>query len=240
MIRLGNFFFRHRNLLFPFVFALMVAGEWLPLTENEQARKWMLGAGFAISFLGQLIRALTIGLDYIRRGGKKKAVYADRLVQSGIFAHCRNPLYLGNLMMIAGVGIMSDSLLFFVVGVPFFILAYWSIILAEENFLRGKFGREYDIYCAGVPRLIPRTGGLFDTITGMRFHWKRLIVKEYQTFYLWGIGALYFMIRHQLAGRRLSLDSSSLLSGLYVLATGWTVLFLTAWALKKSRRLRPD
>jgi protein-S-isoprenylcysteine O-methyltransferase Ste14 len=240
MIRLGNFFFRYRNLIFPFVFALMAAGEWLPVTKQETAQIWLLGAGFAVSLLGQLIRALTIGLDYIRRGGKKKSVYADKLVQTGIFAHCRNPLYLGNMMMITGLGIMSNSLLFFLIGMPFFVLAYWTIILAEEYFLRGKFGEEYLLYCAEVPRLFPRFTGLSKTVVGMRFHWKRLIVKEYQTFYIWGIGALYFLIRYQFADRHLSAGSTTLLDCLYAVAVAWTILFLTAWVLKKRRLLRPD
>ncbi len=240
MIQLGNFFFRYRNLVFPFVFALMVFGEWLPLVEKGQVQTWMLISGFLISLLGQLIRALTIGLDYIRRGGKKKAVYAENLVRSGIFAHCRNPLYLGNMMMIAGLGIMSNSLLFFVIGVPFFIIAYWSIIMAEEHFLRGKFGAEYTRYCSEVPRLFPRLAGLGKTVTGMRFHWKRLIHKEYQTFYIWGAGAALFLILDQLAHREFSIGATPFLHILYAGVAGWTVLFLTAWVLKKRRILRPD
>jgi protein-S-isoprenylcysteine O-methyltransferase Ste14 len=240
MIRLGNFLFRYRNLLFPLVFALMVLGLWLPLVANRQVQAWMLGIGFVVSLVGQLVRALTIGLDYIRRGGKNKAVYAEKLVRTGIFAHCRNPLYLGNLMMIAGLGIMSNSLLFSLVGVPFFIVAYWAIILAEEHFLRGKFGEEYLRYCAEVPRLIPRLTGISETILGMSFHWKRLIVKEYQTIYIWGLGAVIFLMEYEYATRNLVGSSAPQLNGLYVLVAGWTALFLAAWIMKKSKILRKD
>jgi hypothetical protein len=68
----------------------MALGQWLPLAENRQDQAWMLGLGFVISLVGQLVRILTIGLDYIKRGGKKKTVYAEKLVTTGIFAHCRN------------------------------------------------------------------------------------------------------------------------------------------------------
>jgi protein-S-isoprenylcysteine O-methyltransferase Ste14 len=232
MIRLGNFLFRYRNQLFPFVFALMALGQWLPLAENRQAQAWMLGLGFVISLVGQLVRILTIGLDYIKRGGKKKTVYAEKLVTTGIFAHCRNPMYLGNLMMIAGLGI--------IVGVPFFIVSYWAIILAEEHFLRGKFGEEYLRYCTEVSRLIPRLTGMCKTILGMRFHWKRLIVKEYQTIYIWGLGAVLFFMGYEYKTRKFVGGSAALLNGLYVVVAGWTVLFLAAWIMKKRRILRPD
>ena len=240
MIRLGNFFFRYRNLVFPLVFTLMVLGEWLPVAKSDGLQILLLFIGFVVSLVGQGTRALTIGLDYIRRGGKKKAVYADDLVQTGIFAHCRNPLYLGNGLMIAGIGIMSNSVPFFLIGVPFFIIAYWSIILAEENFLSDKFGEEYTNYCAKVPRILPRMEGLAETVKSMQFHWKRLIVKEYQTFYIWGLGAAFFLIRYQQTHRDPAADSAPFLNFLWTGVVIWTVLFLIAWGLKKTRRLRPD
>ena len=45
---------------------------------------------------------LTIGYEYIVRGGRQGKVYAEDLVQGGVFAHSRNPLYLGNLLIIVG------------------------------------------------------------------------------------------------------------------------------------------
>ena len=78
---------------------------------------------------------VTIGLAYIIRGGKNKKVYAEDLVTTGIFAHCRNPLYVGNILMLAGVGILSNSLLYVVIMIPFFLFVYQAIVLAEENFL---------------------------------------------------------------------------------------------------------
>src|SRR5437870_545724 len=105
MIALGNFFFRFRNGLFPLAYLLLF---WKnpPVFANETVA---LAVGLALAITGQLLRAVTIGLVYIRRGGKNRQVYANDLVTEGMFAHCRNPLYVGNFLIIAGLGFISNS-----------------------------------------------------------------------------------------------------------------------------------
>src|SRR5262245_39087684 len=131
MVKVGNFFFHYRNALFPLVYALLFLKSW-PLIDDYRIAALI---GFVVALLGQLLRAVTIGLEYIIRGGRKRQVYAEKLVQGGIFAHCRNPLYLGNFLILLGISIASNSLLVVSVAVPFFTFAYWAIIAAEENYL---------------------------------------------------------------------------------------------------------
>jgi len=181
MIAIGNFFFRYRNGLFPLVYALLCFKS-RPVLPNYQIAALV---GVVVAFSGQLLRAVTIGLDYIRRGGRNRQVYADRLVQGGVFAHCRNPLYVGNFLILLGVGLAANSVLFLTVAIPFFSFAYWAIILAEEAYLRKKFGEEFDRYCVRVNRLIPNFSGFKRTIAGMRFNWRKIVVKDYGTAYLW-------------------------------------------------------
>src|SRR5205814_7404454 len=100
--------------------------------------------GFLVASAGQMLRAATIGLEYIIRGGRKRQVYAEKLVQGGVFAHCRNPLYLGNFVILLGVGLASNSVLFLCIAIPFFAFAYWALIAAEENYLRNKAEHEFD------------------------------------------------------------------------------------------------
>lgn len=181
MVTIGNFFFRYRNGLFPLVYALLIFKSEPLLPDYRVAAL----AGYLVALSGQLIRGITVGLEYIIRGGKHRQVYADKLVQGGMFAHCRNPLYIGNFTIVLGVGLASNSLLFLGVAVPFFLFAYWAIIAAEENWLRNKFGQEFDDYCARVNRLLPRLSGLSETLSGMQFNWRRLITAEYGSAYLW-------------------------------------------------------
>ena len=181
MIAIGNFLFRYRNGLFPLVYVLLFF-QSSPLIPDYRLAALL---GFVVALSGQLLRAATIGLEYIIRGGRKRQVYAEKLIQGGLFSHCRNPLYLGNFVILCGVGLASNSLLFLGIGIPFFAFAYAAIIAAEENYLRGKFGQEFEDYCARVNRLIPNLAGIGQTLSGMRFNWRRLITAEYGSTYIW-------------------------------------------------------
>ena len=181
MIRIGNLLFHYRNALFPLVYALFIFRSQ-PFTHNYRLAFFL---GFLVALAGQFLRAATIGLEYIIRGGRNRQVYAEGLVQGGMFAHCRNPLYVGNFLILLGLGIASNSLLFLSLGIPFFVFAYAAIIAAEEDYLRNKFGEEFTRYCARVNRLVPRFSGIGRTLTGMRFNWRRLITAEYGSTFIW-------------------------------------------------------
>jgi protein-S-isoprenylcysteine O-methyltransferase Ste14 len=238
MVKLGNFIFRYRNLLFPLLFVLLVFSVKPSLGSKylEDARYVI---GIMVSLAGQTVRALTIGFAYIKRGGKNRKIYAAGLVKEGIFAHCRNPLYLGNVLIITGLGIVAQSFLFVLIGIPLFIFLYLAIIRAEEHFLAGKFGQEYIEYCRSVNRFIPQFSGIGKTLKSMKFKWKRLIVKEYGTTYVWIICVILLIMRNQY------LRYGSWVNGSVILISSLSFIFVTgfyavAWYLKKSRLLVAD
>lgn len=179
---LGHKLFRTRNALFPLVL--------LPVALLSRPRPFLGSArwdvvldvvGLLVACAGQGLRVLVIGLQYIERGGLKRRIHASRLVQGGLFAHSRNPLYVGNLGMIVGVSLIHHGVAMYVVVIPFFLLAYSAIVAAEEEFLRREFGAEYEDYCRRVPRFFPRLSGLGATVRSMRFDWRRVARKEYVT-----------------------------------------------------------
>lgn len=197
MISIGNFFFRYRNFLFLFLYvALFIPSAPLFSPVVFGANYYLLPVimGLLITVSGQLIRGATIGLAYIIRGGKEGKVYAEDLVTGGIFNHCRNPLYVGNILMLCGVGVLSNSLLYVAVFIPFFLFVYQAIVLAEENFLRSKFSGTYDHYAATVNRWVPSLNGLSATFHSMQFKWKRWILKEYNTQYIWLSGITLILL----------------------------------------------
>ena len=79
----------------------------------------------------------------------------SELTMTGPYAHVRNPLYLGSILIAAGFAVALMSWPFAVALVVFFLLIYVPVIASEERFLRGEF-LEFEWYCARVPRLIPR------------------------------------------------------------------------------------
>lgn len=232
-IRLGNFFFHYRNGLFPLAYALLFVPS-RPLLSDYRTAAIL---GIIVALTGQLIRAVTVGLDYIRRGGRDRQVYADHLVVGGIFAHCRNPLYVGNYLLLLGVGLASNSLLFFAVAIPFFTFVYWTIIAAEENFLRQKFGAEFDDYCRRVNRFWPRFSGLGATFSSMQFNWRRLITAEYGSAYIWMAAVILVQLKN-LWMLGLYQNSDPLTISLWSLLAVVTFAYCIARYLKKSGMLQ--
>jgi protein-S-isoprenylcysteine O-methyltransferase Ste14 len=236
MAPIGSFFFKYRNYLAPIVFALMALDVW-PIFNDEGWRIFGLVAGITVAVCGQALRALTIGLAYIKRGGRGKQVYADTLVQEGVFAHSRNPLYVGNFLIVTGVGLAANSLLFILIGLPIVTFGLIAMICAEEAYLRNKFGEQFDEYCRRVNRLLPNFSGLQETMNSMEFNWQRLVAKEYGTAYWWTAGLTLLILKSQYQQYGRAIDSRTIWILVAVLAV-LTLGFLTAWFFKKTKRLR--
>jgi len=79
----------------------------------------------------------------------------SELTISGPYAHVRNPLYLGSILIASGFAVALMSWPFAVALAAFFLLVYVPVIASEERFL-GETFLEYQWYRARVPRLIPR------------------------------------------------------------------------------------
>jgi len=235
MVRLGNFLFRNRNGIFPFFYLML----FVPSRDVLPNPVTAMVIGFSVTLAGQFIRVITIGLVYIIRGGKDRRVYAEDLVTSGIFAHCRNPLYVGNILILVGLGIASNSLLFMAVFTPLFLFFWQAIVLAEEDYLRNKFGDRYDAYCKKVNRWIVNFKGLGKTLRSMEFKWKRVVIREYNATYLWMTGAVLIVMKHFYFHNELFNFDENLPLFIFILA-GLAILYLFARFLKKSRRLVSD
>jgi hypothetical protein len=121
----------------------------------------------------------------VPRAGRAGRVHADELVQEGLFAQCRNPLYVGNFLVLLGLFAILNSWAGWVLGVPATLFTYLAIVAAEEKFLAGRFGAEYDDYCRRVPRfgLTPMAVGR--ALKGARFDGLRVLRKEYGQVLIW-------------------------------------------------------
>ena len=71
---------------------------------------------------------------------------ANRLITTGIFAWSRNPVYLGNFMLVAGAGLLS-GIWALVLAAPVALLATKKLAVErEEQHLSLKFGNDWKIY----------------------------------------------------------------------------------------------
>ena len=119
----------------------------------EQASVVTLLIGFAIALTGESLRLWGVswaGSETRTTGG----VGGSFLVISGPFAHVRNPLYVGNILLYFGLGIMSWALFPYlqIIAIIFFIMQYHFIVKEEEGYLIKTFGDDYKKYCDNVPR----------------------------------------------------------------------------------------
>ena len=192
MVKLGNFLFHYRNGLFPAVYLLLFTKQEVFFRDYHLAAL----VGFAIALTGQLLRFVTVGLDYIVRGGRNRQVYADGLVTGGLFSHCRNPLYVGNYLILVGLGVASCSAVYLFVALPLMAVAYRAIIAAEENFLHNKFGSEFEAYCSNVPRVLFNPVGLAATLKGRALHGQRIVIKEYGSTFYWMAGMIAVVLQN--------------------------------------------
>lgn len=88
------------------------------------------------------------------------------LTQTGPYAHTRNPLYLGSMLIAAGFAVALLSWPVALVLAIGFLVIYVPVIASEERFLRATFP-DFDAYCLRVPRLIPRvTPGISEVPSG--------------------------------------------------------------------------
>lgn len=235
LARIGNFFFRWRNTLFPFACLLVL----LPDRHVFDDPLYAGALGFTVALLGQAVRCLTIGFEYVIRGGRNKQVYAEQLVTEGVYRLSRNPMYVGNLAILLGLAIATNSWTCLVVVPPAFLFVYVAIVAAEEHYLRRKFGEAFDRYCADVPRWLPSAAQVAAHGFSGRFRWKRVLVKEYGTPVGW-ISMLMAVLLWQLADAKLLEERAEEVTALLVLFAALLVAYLRVRSLKLSRRLVAD
>lgn len=77
---------------------------------------------------------------------------ATRLVDDGPFRWSRNPIYLGDTILLAGLGFMFDNSWFFIAAPLAAILVHNLAILREEAHLASLFGAEWETYRSATPR----------------------------------------------------------------------------------------
>ena len=103
--------------------------------------------------VGGLVAGLGVFLRAMASGHVKKN---EELTMTGPYAYCRNPLYLGSIIIAIGFSIASRDPWVAVGIVVLFTLVYVPVIRSEEAFLCRRFA-SFNDYAQRVPRLLPHT-----------------------------------------------------------------------------------
>jgi protein-S-isoprenylcysteine O-methyltransferase Ste14 len=163
---------------------------------------WSLLIGFLIALVGELIRFWGVGYA----GGETRTtgpVGGSKLVTNGPYAYVRNPLYLGNMLMYLGFGVMSMALFpyFQIIGLIYFFVQYYLIVTLEEDYLSRAFPDEYALYIKHVPRFIPRLKR-YEFASNFKFDIKEALRSEKRTlqafFLVVALNILIFIFQNKL------------------------------------------
>jgi hypothetical protein len=94
------------------------------------------------------------------------------LATGGPYAHTRNPLYLGSVIMAMGLASAAASWWTLALALGYLAVFYPAVIRQEAAYLAGKFPEAYREWARGVPLFLPRLtpGGP----RGTHFTWRRV------------------------------------------------------------------
>ena len=197
MNNIANKIFKYRSYTpIPFLIVMLIF---------EDATITSLVVGFIVALSGELMRLWGVswaGSETRTTGG----VGGSFLVISGPFAHVRNPLYVGNILMYLGLGIMSMALFPYlqIVAIIFFIVQYHYIVKEEESYLIKTYSDDYKKYVDNVPRFGWRLSAYKDnSIAQPEFIISKGINSETRTLQAFGFTALLIVVKWYLSSNNI-------------------------------------
>ena len=119
---------------------------------------WLRPAGVVLAFAGALVVAACVGtFATLGRGTPAPFDPPTRFVATGPYRFVRNPMYLGGVAAILGIGLAISSSAVILLAAGFLLVMHAFVLLHEEPALERRFGDSYRQYRASVRRWIVRT-----------------------------------------------------------------------------------
>ncbi len=75
-----------------------------------------------------------------------------QVVETGIYRFSRNPLYLGLVVVLAGLGLSVNIAWWVLLALPMLLALQRLLIIPEEQYLLNRFGEQYAAYMSRVRR----------------------------------------------------------------------------------------
>jgi protein-S-isoprenylcysteine O-methyltransferase Ste14 len=137
-----------------FVAGVVISRRLTGLALPGSGWAW-LALGAAVAWLGIGIRVWAIATlgRFFRRD--VTIVPDQQVITTGPYRFVRHPAYLGNLLVVAGVGLMLGNALGLAVMVVLAFLGHIPRIRVEEAALERELGEPYRRFAAGRARLVP-------------------------------------------------------------------------------------
>ncbi len=230
----GSWLFRHRSYL-PIV-AIPVFLAYLPaftyLGSSPKINEFWQFFCLLISFSGLAIRIITVGRAPIGTSGRNtREQVANTLNTSGIYSTVRHPLYLGNYLIFLGMALWPHAWWLAALTSALFALYYERIMLAEEAFLRERFGDKFEAWAERTPSFFPSFRNWQPSATS--FCWRTVLQREYNAFILiLGVFFVFDVVGGSFAEHHLRLSYLW-----FVIFLAGFVIFATLRTIKKRTKL---
>lgn len=123
---------------------------YLEIGKVDKAKTLFVIIGFILIILGLFLWVKAVLIQKINARVKD-----EMLITNGVYGIVRNPVYTAFICIFTGILLFAKNYLLLVLPIIFWI--YLTILMkkSEEKWLRAKFGKEYDLYCKRVNRVIP-------------------------------------------------------------------------------------
>ncbi|RDV05583.1 methyltransferase family protein [Undibacter mobilis] len=139
--------------------AVLVAGlllDWLlPAYLLSVLLSWGTRILLGLELIGGGAALIVIAMRAFRAAGTHVEPWkpSTALVAGGLYAYVRNPIYVGMILILAGLAVLLASDWMLVLTIVVFIPAiHFGVVLREERYLAAKFGAPYRGYLQKVPR----------------------------------------------------------------------------------------
>jgi protein-S-isoprenylcysteine O-methyltransferase Ste14 len=187
LVRQGNWLFRWRSYL-PFLILPLAAasfrnsGWFIDTFGNGLEEAWDI-ACYVLALVGLGLRIAIVGYVPSGTSGRNAVEQrADVLNTSGMYSVVRHPLYFANFIVFIAFILLFKSLLLALLMALAYFLYYERIMLAEEQFLEGKYGESYRAWAGKTPAFLPRLTGFVRP--SLSFSWRSALVREFHTLFL--------------------------------------------------------
>jgi protein-S-isoprenylcysteine O-methyltransferase Ste14 len=135
--------------------------SWSKIARRIRVPSGFLLAGLYLWLANPAVQSIAFGVPVVILGLLLRAAASgelrknEQLATTGPYAHTRNPLYLGSLIIALGFAIAARSLWIAGAMAAMLIVIYLPVIRAEESYLAQNFP-EFADYAGRVPRFIPK------------------------------------------------------------------------------------
>lgn len=145
----GKIWYKLRGLLIAPLYFFSVFCFW-----GEVESHWLILLGGCFFFAGLVLRIWSqMHLHYRLKVHKV-------LTTTGPYTYVRNPIYIGNTLILVGTTVLSELLWVVPIMIACCAITYILVVRYEEDHLTKKYGDQYLEYLKSVPRWCPRVGNI--------------------------------------------------------------------------------